>query len=495
MLSENKHFFASIHNTAIYSDIVLKDINLMTTEYRTGNKMIHQKCVWSISMIKTLTKRPFFSNFQQKKKLAKSLSGILAILLAAPVPTSLAASATPINLPLINISQLQYIGGFRVPYGTFGASGTQYAEGPIAVVPGGTSMFIVGKTKDQAIAEISIPQLVNDNLDITNLNIATVLQPFRMVLPAPSTGNPQRLDRIGGMALVNGKLLVNAFEYYDADTNVTHTTMVINNPLKLASSSIDGYYAVSGRAHVAGWISPVPTNLQSSLGGTHLMGHSTGTPIISRHSVGPSAFAISPASQMIGASPGSSISTTKLMDFSLSTPAGDTQKQGAAYLDNTIKTNNLWTRISDAAYGFIVPGTRTYLTIGHTGGITNGIGYKITQDTGYKCPGPCSFVRADNYNYYWLWDVNDLLAVKNGQMNAYDVMPYAYGKFNAPFQGKGLKKIIGGSFDDQKSILYLTLEDADYLQNQYNPTPVIIAYKIPLALRFNPPSILNVQVK
>jgi len=62
-----------------------------------------------------------------------------------------------------------------------------------------------------------------------------------------------------------------------------------------------------------------------------------------------------------------------------------------------------------------------------------GIGYKPTQSDGNVCGGPCPYDADDYYNYYWLWDVNDLLAVKNGTLNPHDVRPYDYGVFNAPF--------------------------------------------------------------
>lgn len=147
--------------------------------------------------------------------------------------------------------------------------------------------------------------------------------------------------------------------------------------------------------------------------------------------------------------------------------------------------NNLWTEESWAGYGFIVPGSRTYLTIGESGGHFSGIGYKARQNgqTTGNCPGPCPYDRDDFYNYYWLWDVNDLLAVKNGSMQAYDVRPYAYGEFNAPFQMNlytGLPRhnpIRGGVYDSVSGLLYLTIHGGQST-GQYGVKPLVVAYKI-----------------
>ena len=159
---------------------------------------------------------------------------------------------------------------------------------------------------------------------------------------------------------------------------------------------------------------------------------------------------------------------------------GDIADGGENYLRNVDLTNDLWTHLSYAAYGFIIPGTRTYMTIGFSGGHNSGVGYKPTQDNGNVCGGYCSYEAADNYNYYWLWDLDDLLAVKSGEMNAYDVVPYEYGEFTTPFQPTtGMYRIVGGAFDSARNILYLSLRNVDWSQSIYEPAPVIIAYRIP----------------
>ena len=174
-----------------------------------------------------------------------------------------------------------------------------YSEGPIEYNTNNHSLFIVGHSHHQAIAEFAIPQLVQSG-NINDLNMAAnPIQEFSTVLNRTSGGNPQNINRIGGMELISGpngwELIVNAYEYYDAPADNSHATMVIRNPKNLASSNIAGFYEFEGSSgHTSGWISPIPAEWQSSLGATYITGQSSGIPIISRTSVGPSAFAFDP---------------------------------------------------------------------------------------------------------------------------------------------------------------------------------------------------------
>ena len=153
---------------------------------------------------------------------------------------------------------------------------------------------------------------------------------------------------------------------------------------------------------------------------------------------------------------------------------------------NNSRTNDLWTHISFAVYGFIIPDSRSYLTIGSSGGHRSGVGYKITQDTGKVCGGYCSREASDNYNYYWLWDVYDLVRVKNGDLSPYSVRPYAYGELPMPFQGSGLKKVTGASFDNESGRLFISLH------SRY--APLITVFKINLVDVIRPESPVDLTV-
>ncbi len=430
------------------------------------------------------------------KNVLKNLTLLFLFLIGI---TNLMAQAS--SLPLIEIGDLEYQGAFRIPVGDQGESRADYASGQIEYNPVNNSLFFAGYNLDGAIAEISIPTLVN-SIDVNALNSATYLQDFYRVLDRTPDSNPQNINRVTGIKLFNGKLIVNGLEYYDAPANNTHTTLVVDNPSDLENSTIEGYYELNGAAHIAGWMSPVPTEWQNILGGNYIAGNSSKYPIAGRQSMGPSAFIFDPSN--LSGTPSGIIPTVTLLDFDITNPLyadyssyvnahynvfetnGTTPFSGHTSEDLGViaGTNNLWTSESQASYGFIVPGSRTYMTLGSSGGHMSGIGYKATQNDGNLCGGPCPYDANDQYNYYWLWDINDLVEVKNGTKQPYEIRPYTYGVFDVPFQTDiftgGTPEhhpVYGGTYDTDSELLYLTVYDAGSI-SQYERIPLILAYKI-----------------
>lgn len=394
------------------------------------------------------------------------------------VPLWSFAAASPDTLPLLKLSDLEYAGGFKIPSGEYGVGSANYAEGIIALGENGDSIFMVGQANQQAIGEFSIPELVS-SLNIADFKTAGVIQGFSRVLQRPVSGNTEGLDLIAGMALVNGMLVVNANVFYDAPGTSTKTTLVIKNAKNLSSSEVSGYHGYSARAHASGWLSPVPAEWRSLVGGSYITGNSTGIAIVSRLSVGPSAFAFDPLSPNVGSIAPSTLSVTKLMDFSLDNPIGIFQSSMSNpndYIYNRDVTNDLWTIISEAKYGFIVPGTRTYMVIGYSGGMESGVGYKATQDNGNVCGGPCAYKANDYDNYYWLFDMNELLKAKAGQIQYHSLMPYSYGRLSIPYAKNGFNAISGATYDSAKGLLYVSLERGQVLE--YSWVPTIVAFKI-----------------
>jgi len=233
-------------------------------------------------------------------------------------------SSLPSDPQLVQIGDLEYAGAFRVPADMFGISELNYSQGPIEVNAAHGSIYIVGHTYQQAIAEFPMPALVMSDV-LTDLNMAgSPMQTFASVLDRTSGGNPQGMDRIASMKLFDGasgpELVVNAFEYYDAPADDTQTTLVMRDADHLGTSAVDGYYSLGGGAHAAGWISAIPSEWQARLGGTTITGASSGMPIISRLSVGPSAFVLDPDAIIgAGSTPGD-VATEALLDFDLTNP-------------------------------------------------------------------------------------------------------------------------------------------------------------------------------
>lgn len=417
----------------------------------------------------------------------KALLGSLVLLASSSVFS--AELSVLEKRPLFQIGNLDYVGGFKLPSGTLGDSDATYAEGPIALGANGSSMYVVGHTRHQAIAEFRIPALV-ETMDLSAMNTATSVQNFSNLLDRPASGNSQDMDRIGGMAYINGQLMVNAYRYYDASQSASHTTFVVRNASNLASSAVGGYYSFDVEAHGAGWISRVPDDWRDVLGGSYITGASSGLPIIGRWSVGPSGFVFDPTSMLGGAAPGT-IRTTTILDFNLDHPLGVGAQDVSNYLFNRDKANDLWSHMSRATYGFIVPGTRTYMTVGFNEGMETGIGYKITQTDGNLCGGYCPYNPSDAANYYWLWDMNDLIRVKNGQMRSYEVMPYAYGSLDqaVPHVRSGYYPATGATFDESKGLLYLSLH-----RGGDSRTNRIVAFRVNTASPPMPPANPAIQV-
>lgn len=380
-----------------------------------------------------------------------------------------AANAADGFEPLASIESFGYEGAFRMSTDEYGDSSLSYSLGVIEVDAG--SLYIVGHAQTQGIAEFAIPELIMSDVAAELNSAGAPLQPFSNVINRVSDGNPEGIDYIAGIESYEGQLIINALEYYDAAADNTVSTFVISDRSNIKESTISGFYELPGAARVAGWISKLPVEWQTKLGKTHLAGNSTGTTaIISRHSVGPSAHVFN-ASDIINNNPGSVIETERLLEFSLDKPLHDD-------LFNETLSNELWTFVSQAVFGFVVPGTRTYATFGSSGGNESGVGYKIVQDDGNLCGGYCSNTVTDNYNYYWFWDMDELSEVQMGLRQPHEVSPYAYGEFDLPFQEQGFNKIGGASYDAATKRLYMSITRADQTAGPYTFAPIIVAYRI-----------------
>jgi len=360
-------------------------------------------------------------------------------------------SNDPTTLPLLRLSDFVYEGGFKMPSGQYGSDGNSlfsYTDGAMAYDWDNNRFFTFGHTYGDYIAQVNNPGLglaTNPAL----LPTATVQQNFADVLNGVPI--PAAIDTIVGIEYVNGTLIGNAMNYYDAGHTVPESLFVIANPDNLATTPVQGYYNSGYGSHTANWTSPIPAEWQPILGGhTHIAGGSSGWPIIGRLSVGPSLFTFNPSNLQ---------SMTRWMDFNLTNPIHSD-------LSNTSLTNDLWTHLTKASYGFIVPGTRTYAVLGNSGGHNSGICYKCTNDQGTTYGGYGSYEAADNYWYYWLFDMSDII----NAINPWDPRPYERGIFPKPINTSS-NEMGNSSFDPTTNMVYA------YLPRMLSgPTPGVIAY-------------------
>lgn len=384
-----------------------------------------------------------------------------------PLPPVVEDMDSTLSSPLYQMSQIKYQGAFRLPAANdsgvnYGTSTVYYSNGPIAYNPDNRSIFIEGFGGQGSIAEFKIPQIVNSrNLD--DLNMASApLQNFSRVLDRANIDVGEGIFT-SGMYYFNKKLLVNVYRFYDQNPNFPGISLILQNASNLAASTVKGYLPMEGGRMAAGWVSPVPKSLQSILGGTHITGYSgsTGRATVFSSRGGPSAFAFNPEADMMNANI-NEIKTSELMSFTLEN--GLTND-----MYNTDLSNKFWTFCSESSFGMIVPGTRTYMVLGISGGHNSGIAYGDPPYGGYKGYYPKQ--QNDLYSYYWLFDVNDFNRVKRGELKPYQIKPYAVGIFPAPFQVDIANSVGGGSYDPATKTLYLSIRHAD------GPAPVIVAYK------------------
>ncbi len=373
---------------------------------------------------------------------------------------------------LKDINAFEYQGSFRISSETFGESNVNYAIGTLAYNSDKHSLFIAGHAQHNAIGEFPIPELTVQN-DVNDFNVAnSALQDFRNILSAGSTGNPEGIDRVTGLYYKNGQLIVNAETWYDAPGDNSDTTLVVRDANNLATSSVEGYFELEGAARAGGYISEVPPEWQDRIGSTHITGWSSVYSIISRYSLGPSMYSFD-INQLLDTSLSfnENVPTTALMSFPYS--GGEYLDEGAELMNTGSSASDLWNSLSNGVYGFIIPGTNTFAVIGSSSGIVGGIGYKITQDNGNLCGGPCPYISSEVYNYYWFFDVEEILAASRVS----EPRPYAYGKWSLPFDDNGSHSIIGASYDSENNMLYIALQNAGRVAT-YDRPPLIHGYSI-----------------
>lgn len=401
---------------------------------------------------------------------------VVSFLVLTTVPA--AALAAPTALPLATIDDLTgaYQGAFKVEYRD-DVSKTAWANGRLAYNPDANSVFIDSHRYDDAVAEFQVPEVLGMASDPAQLPKATMKQGFTRVLDAATSGNPQGIDELGGMAYINGELVIQGYRWNDVNGGNSHTTVVVRNPDSLATSVVDGYFELEGGGTTLNYVSPVPELWQGELGATHLAGSGGGIRGIQRTSVGPSLYTFNPAgmsgdSGPVGAQPwlGYTVDTALSSTlYSHEDSWGSWDAYNHTGMDSDFaQSNTLWTHISAAWFGFIVPGTRTFAVIGHSGMHESGGGYGITQWDGNKCHGTCPYDPNDEYPYIWLYDLNDILAASA----VHEPIPYDYGRFDNRFP-QGMPT--AGAFDPASGKLFLLNRAATKAGN--GGSPVIAAYQ------------------
>ncbi len=417
---------------------------------------------------------------------ARTSSLYLALALGASVPSlGLAQTAEP----LLQQASLVYQGAFLLPHipcqsPAFGCF--EYGGTALAYNAANHSLYIVGHIYGQQTAEVSIPALVNSS-NLSSLSVGTLLQPFADATEGHRSAiNPTdpNSHNIGGQLVYGGRLIVSAYSYYDGSG--TQTTSHFAHPLNLATAAPFVGPVTVGSVYpgfVDGYMTTVPPEWQSLLGGPALTGNCC-LAITSIQSNGPAVSVFDPA-QIGTANP---VPAVPLVGYPHSAPLGTGWGTQSTLFNGT-------TMITGVAFP---AGTRSVLFFGRqgTGPFCYGPGTSDTSLGGTPADGGVDVwcydpamsakgVHAYPYVYQvWAYDANDLLAVKNGSKQQYQIQPYATWSFTLPFEIPASQHKIGGvAYDPQDGLIFVSQECADA-----NCSPIIHAFKIANVSLPDPPS-------
>lgn len=382
-------------------------------------------------------------------------------------------------------SSTTYQGAFKLPdTENTGTDVDFFYSLPAIGLTSSTKMLVSGHSQGDAnkrIAEINIPALSTSS-SLASLNRASYSTAFfGPVDNAPTQATSWgTAPKIMGIKTYNGRVMVQVYPYYDGDGIADKSICVLDDASAPSATSVRGFFAGSGGgsgvAHSAVWCSEIPAADRAAFGGTHVMGGSNGNAFRSiegRNAMGPTLFVYDAdqTNSIVGSSPpagGSSITYTKWMDFNT------TNILNGSALD---ASGQQWDHCSEPCYGFLVPGTDTYMVFGFDEGVEGGSQYYDPSDPwgGGKGYGPNT--QDDVWNAYWLFKKSDILAASN----PYDPVAYERGRLIVPFEGtklRGQMKYIGGAdFDLSTNKLWIAVIGGEVV-GAPGSLPVILCYDL-----------------
>jgi hypothetical protein len=383
-----------------------------------------------------------------------------------------------VQLPLFQLSDMGYLGAFRVPRGIFGSSTFQYGGNSLAFNPARNSLFMASNLDAGLnIAEVQIPTLLGASGRIAELPVARVLQPFvnlggLLTLDGGGRSSPPPLIsyenlRIGGLLVAAGGLTGGMFMGYNGaePENSTHshfrTTSL--NLSALNSSTFTGLVDIrrnpatgSGRVR-GGYMAEVPEQWRAWIGANFVTGAAAQNRI-QFSSSGPALFGFSAPNPKAS-------SGAALVNY----PFGHALQWNEGPSTGPEPIFNGTTKIDGVAF---VPGTRSVIFLGSNGLSTIGYGVgsrfndRVRPEQGFHSQN-------GNYQYQiWAYDIDDFMSVRNGTLAAWDVRPTSVVNFSLPTPEPS--KYLGGTaFDAATGRLYVSQKLAGP-----GATPIIHVYQL-----------------
>jgi hypothetical protein len=289
---------------------------------------------------------------------------------------------------------------------------------------------------------------------------------------------------VGGLLPWNGKLIVTAYCYYDAGYIQTKSHFLtgrdfaqlptVTGPFEIATGTSEG-----GRAgFVSAYMTTVPPEWQAALGGSAVTGNCC-IPIISRTSWGPALSVFNPAD--IGVR--NPVPATTLIRYtaehaSLGRCDEDGDKPGVHFNCTTGMAGVIFPRGTSSVLFFGSHGTGKHCYGANTRDPSKHLTPNpdaptepLCYDTARNGKGP----HAPPYIHkVWAYSVHDLIAVKNGQKQPWQVLPYATWSFDTPFSISA-RNVTGVAYDEATQRVFLSMGEQDA------PRPLIQVFKLKLA--------------
>jgi hypothetical protein len=422
------------------------------------------------------------------KAILSAAFSALMLLQAPRPPTDVRVVDTAAPSPLFHMRDAEYLGAFRLPKFNnfdFCQCGLTFDKDGNS---GKGSLFIATFNFKDAnwggVAECSIPTPAIGT-SLSELNTCTILQPDTDALEqrlylARSAGFGAA-SNIMGLQVNGQKLYINAAANYDA--NGTQSANFFVRDKNLSTTSVQGPFGTTlfYQGRMAGYMAPVPSMYQADVGGDTISGMWSAS-IVTRESSGPAAFSYNLAD--IGPI---RLTPNKLIFYPSTNQLGFYNQSGGGCghtwvppcLENGDVQLDFNPGLSGHEGAVIASGLRTIMFFGGLGVGPYGYGTATTDPalngkpnglgdySWYDPEEPSKGTHAYPYRaYYWLYRLDDALAVKNGTMKDEDAYPYEYGDISqfipnwANFYA-GKQGIKGAAWDESRRILYFSADKQD----------------------------------
>jgi hypothetical protein len=352
------------------------------------------------------------------------------------------------SLPLVQKAGMAYAGAFRYPWTPQTPSNWGYAT-VFAYNQANQSLVGVSHDWHRLMGEFSIPELRTASTSAGLLR-GTMIQPFadatggRRPLVCPNGNN----EKIGGLLPWGDKLIISAYEFYDANGSAVASHIVGPSVFANAATEATGPYRLDagglGPGFVAGYMAVVPEAWRTALGGPAVTGQG-GLSTLARTSFGPSLFAFNPDDLGAVDSP----KATPLLYYTQANPLGPYQGDSQLFNGTT------------KYVGMAFPkGSRSVLFFGWHGAgpYCYGEGTKLQPAPAGTCYDPEWSAKGEHgYPYVrrvWAYDLLDLVKVKAGTLKPWEPRPYAFWDLDFPIK-VNVNYVNGAAYDPVGNRLFV----------------------------------------